>query len=444
MAKMNPVRSLHTEKDKRTNHAGVFSAKASHGVKKVAILGSTGSIGRNTLEIVRRHPDRFQITALAAGRNKNLFKRQVEEFKPRAISLSEKKDRDELRGGLSYTPKSYWGEDGLIEIAAYRDADLVVSALVGACGLAPTLAAIKARKNIALANKEVLVMAGRLVMEEVKKNNVNLLPIDSEHSAIFQSLVGHRREDIKKLILTASGGPFLKTPLKRLSDITPEQALNHPKWKMGKKVTIDSATLMNKGLEVIEAMWLFDMPPEKIAVHIHPQSIVHSMVEYIDGSIVAQLGPTDMKGPISYALSYPDKRVDCGVAPLNLCKMDNLTFTEPDTKRFPALRLAYEAMEAGGFMPAVLNAADEVAVEAFLQGQIKFTDITKVVKATMEKYKNDCRGGAPVPECFYRGCPLPRGDHKGLPYMEEILEADRFARELAKEIVKKVIKKELQ
>lgn len=429
MAKINPVRSLHPEKDKRNKHAGVFSAKASHGVKKVAILGSTGSIGRNTLEIVRRHPDRFQITALAAGRNKNLFKRQVEEFKPRAISLSDKKDIDELKGGLSYTPKSYWGEEGLIEIAAYRDADLVVSALVGACGLAPTLSAIKAGRDIALANKEVLVMAGRLVMEEVKKNNVNLLPIDSEHSAIFQSLVGHRREDIKRLILTASGGPFLKTPLKRLSDIKPEQALNHPKWKMGKKVTIDSATLMNKGLEVIEAMWLFDMPPEKISVHIHPQSIVHSMVEYIDGSIVAQLGPTDMKGPISYALSYPDERLDCGIGSLDLCKMDKLTFLEPDEKRFPALRLAYEAMEAGGFMPAVLNAADEVAVEAFLQGQIKFTDIIKVVKATMEGFEKGQRA---------------RGKGQGCPGMGTILEADRFARELAKEIVKKVIKKGIQ
>src|SRR3989338_2524689 len=310
------------------------------------------------------------------------------------------------------------GEDGLIEIAAYRDADLVVSALVGACGLAPTLAAIKARKNIALANKEVLVMAGRLVMEEVKKNNVNLLPIDSEHSAIFQSLVGHRREDIKKLILTASGGPFLKTPLKRLSDITPEQALNHPKWKMGKKVTIDSATLMNKGLEVIEAMWLFDMPPEKIAVHIHPQSVIHSMVEYVDGSIVAQLGPTDMRGPISYALSYPDKRVNCGLAPLDLCKMEKLTFIEPDTKRFPALRLAYEAIKAGGVMPVVLNAADEIAVDAFLQKEIRFTDITGIVETAM-----DCVGAF-----------KSQSDRD----LNAILEADREARERAREIVKKV------
>ncbi|MBI3756305.1 MAG: 1-deoxy-D-xylulose-5-phosphate reductoisomerase [Deltaproteobacteria bacterium] len=385
-------------------------------MKKLAILGSTGSIGRSALEIIRRHPGRFKITALAAGKNKELFRKQVEEFKPKVISLTDEKDILELKRGASYSPKVCFGNDGLLEVAAYSGADMVVSALVGASGLAPTLAAIRARKDIALANKEVLVMAGQLVMEEVVKNKINLLPIDSEHSAIFQSLVGHKRDDIKRLILTASGGPFLNLPLKKLSGITPKQALNHPKWKMGKKVTIDSATLMNKGLEVIEAMWLFDMPPEKINVHIHPQSIVHSMVEYVDGSIVAQLGPTDMKGPISYALSYPDKRVDCGVAPLNLCKMDNLTFIEPDTKRFPALRLAYEAMEAGGLMPAVLNAADEVAVEAFLERKIKFTNIPKIVEATMVKLNN----------------PKPKTQN---PKLNQILEADRWAREAAKEII---------
>lgn len=394
-------------------------------IKKLSIIGSTGSIGQSALEIVRKHPDRFKIVALAAGKNKELFKRQAEEFKPKVISLADEDDIREVKKELSFSPKICCGDEGLLQVAVCADADMTVSALVGASGLAPTLAAIRARKDIALANKEVLVMAGGLVMDEVRKNKISLLPIDSEHSAIFQSLVGHKKEDIKRLILTASGGPFLSRPLKKLSSITPSEALNHPRWKMGKKVTIDSATLMNKGLEVIEAMWLFDMPPEKIAVHIHPQSIVHSMVEYIDGSIVAQLGPTDMKGPISYALSYPDKRIGCGLAPLNLCKIDKLTFFEPDKKRFPALQLAYQALEAGGVMPAVLNAADEVAVEAFLKRKIEFTDIAKVVRATMENYERL----TPNPE--------PRS-----PRLNKILEADGWAREKAITIVKK--KKELQ
>lgn len=386
--------------------------------KKLAVLGSTGSIGRNVLEIVRRHPGRFKILALAAGRNKELLRRQAEEFKPKIISLADERDVNELKRDLSYKPKVCCGEDGLLEVAVCGGADLTVSALVGASGLAPTLSAIKAGKDIALANKEVLVMAGGLVMEEVRKNNINLLPIDSEHSAIFQSLVGHKKKDIKRLILTASGGPFLNLPIKKLSGITPTEALNHPKWKMGKKVTIDSATLMNKGLEVIEAMWLFDMPPEKISVHIHPQSIVHSMVEYVDGSIMAQLGPTDMRGPISYALSYPEERLDCAVAPLNLCKMDKLTFMEPDEKRFPALGLAYRAIKAGGAMPAVLNAADEVAVDAFLQGEIAFTDITGIVKTVMGKYQNK------------------KSKIKN-PNLNQILDGDRWARETARGIILK-------
>lgn len=404
-------------------------------IKKLAVLGSTGSIGRSTLEIVRRHPNRFKILALAAGKNKRLFKQQVEEFRPKIISLSDEKDIYELKRNLSYAPKVYWGDNGLLETAICDSVDMVVAALVGASGLAPTLAAIKAGKDIALANKEVLVMAGKLVMEEVKKNKINLLPIDSEHSAIFQSLVGHKKRDITRLILTASGGPFLNMPVKKLPGIMPEEALEHPKWKMGKKVTIDSATLMNKGLEVIEAMWLFDMPPEKISVHVHPQSVVHSMVEYIDGSIVAQLGPTDMKGPISYALTYPDERIDCGIAPLNLCKMDKLTFIEPDKNRFPALRLAYEAIETGDTMPAVLNAADEVAVEAFLQREIAFTDITKVVEKTMEVFKSKWHGGK---RARGQGIKNPLTLESLNPSLEEILEADKYARETAKEIVKKV------
>lgn len=391
-------------------------------LKRLAILGSTGSIGRSTLDIIRRYPDRFRVTAIAAGKNRELFVRQAEEFRPEVISLSDEWDINEIKKGLSYTPKACWGDDGLLEVAACDGADMVVSALVGASGLMPTLAAIRAGRDIALANKEVLVMAGGLVMEEARKNRVNILPVDSEHSAIFQSIAGHRKGDIKRLILTASGGPFLNLPMEKLPAITPKEALNHPRWKMGKKVTIDSATLMNKGLEVIEARWLFDMSPEKIFVHIHPESVVHSMVEYVDGSIVAQLGPTDMKGPISYALSYPDERLDCGIESLNLCKMGKLTFMEPDEKRFPALRLAYQAINAGGFMPAVLNAADEIAVEAFLQREIKFTDITKVVRATMEGFEKG---------------QWAMGNGQGHPSLKEILEADRQAREIAKEMVAK-------
>ena len=404
-------------------------------IKKLAVLGSTGSIGQSTLEIVRRHPNRFKILALAAGKNKRLFKQQVEEFRPKIISLSDEKDIYELRRNLSYAPKVYWGDNGLLETAMCDSVDMVVAALVGASGLAPTLAAIKAGKDIALANKEVLVMAGKLVMEEVKKNKINLLPIDSEHSAIFQSLVGHKKGDIARLILTASGGPFLNMPVKKLPGIMPEEALKHPKWKMGKKVTIDSATLMNKGLEVIEAMWLFDMPPEKISIHVHPQSVVHSMVEYIDGSIVAQLGPTDMKGPISYALTYPDERIDCGIAPLNLCKMDKLTFIEPDKNRFPALRLAYEAIEAGDTMPAVLNAADEVAVETFLQGRIKFTDITEIIEATMKCFK---KGEQEIKKSKDKQRKGPRTPGSSNLSLEKILETDRYARELARVLVNKV------
>ena len=367
--------------------------------------------------------------------NKRLFKQQVEEFRPKIISLSDEKNIYELRRNLSYAPNVYWGDNGLLETAMCDSVDMVVAALVGASGLAPTLAAIKAGKDIALANKEVLVMAGKLVMEEVKKNKINLLPIDSEHSAIFQSLVGHKKGDIARLILTASGGPFLNMPVKKLPGIMPEEALKHPKWKMGKKVTIDSATLMNKGLEVIEAMWLFDMPPEKISIHVHPQSVVHSMVEYIDGSIVAQLGPTDMKGPISYALTYPDERIDCGIAPLNLCKMDKLTFIEPDKNRFPALRLAYEAIEAGDTMPAVLNAADEVAVETFLQGRIKFTDITEIIEATMKCFK---KGEQEIKKSKDKQRKGPRTPGSSNLSLEKILETDRYARELARVLVNKV------
>ncbi|MBI5894383.1 MAG: 1-deoxy-D-xylulose-5-phosphate reductoisomerase [Deltaproteobacteria bacterium] len=352
-------------------------------MKTLSILGSTGSIGRSTLDIVRQHPDKFKVAAISAARNVDLLKKQIDEFKPQVVSVIDRTAAEKL--GSSLSCKVMHGKEGLECAATFKDSDLVVSAIVGAAGLLPTLAAINAGKAIALANKETLVMAGSIVMEAVKKNNTALLPIDSEHSAIFQSLAGHQMDDVKRLILTASGGPFLNMPLERLSDVSCDDALKHPNWQMGKKVTIDSATLMNKGLEVIEARWLFNIPPERIAVHIHPESIIHSMVEYNDGCVLAQMGSADMRGPISYALSYPN-RIDAGVAPLDLCRLGRLTFIEPDEKRFPALKLAYDALNTGGTMPAVMNAADEIAADAFLKKEIRFTDIVKVVEKTMDAH----------------------------------------------------------
>jgi 1-deoxy-D-xylulose-5-phosphate reductoisomerase len=361
-------------------------------LKKIAILGSTGFIGRNTLEIVRAFPDRFQVAAISAGSNIDLLEQQILEFKPKVVALAREDSYKILKERLSGNcTKILWGIDGLIEVATHNDVDIVMSAIVGAAGLVPTMAAIKAKKDVALANKESLVMAGSILMEEVKKAGINLIPVDSEHSAIFQSLEGQRKEDVKRLILTASGGPFLNTSKKELEDVTPEKALRHPKWKMGKKITIDSATLMNKGLEVIEARWLFDLPPDRISVHIHPQSIVHSMVEYIDGSILAQLAPTDMKGPISYALAYPE-RLKLNFPALNLCDMEGLTFYEPDVDRFPALKLAYDALKDETAMPIILNGADEIAVQAFLDNKIPFNNIPWVINETMMSYNSsDCR-----------------------------------------------------
>lgn len=361
-------------------------------LKKIAILGSTGFIGRNTLEIVRAFPDRFQVAAISAGSNIDLLEQQILEFKPKVVALAREDSYKILKERLSgNSTKILWGIAGLIEVATHNDVDIVMSAIVGAAGLVPTMAAIKAKKDVALANKESLVMAGSILMEEVKKAGINLIPVDSEHSAIFQSLEGQRKEDVKRLILTASGGPFLNTSKKELEDVTPEKALRHPKWKMGRKITIDSATLMNKGLEVIEARWLFDLPPDKISVHIHPQSIVHSMVEYIDGSILAQMAPTDMKGPISYALAYPE-RLKLNVPALNLCDMEGLTFYEPDVDRFPALKLAYDALKDETTMPIILNGADEIAVQAFLDNKIPFNKIPWVINETMMSCNSsDCR-----------------------------------------------------
>jgi 1-deoxy-D-xylulose-5-phosphate reductoisomerase len=360
--------------------------------KKISILGSTGSIGKNVLKVAASFPEHFTVVGLTAGWNIDLLREQIEAFSPLLVSVAEEKTVEKLRALLPSSTRTeiVWGQEGNEQVASLNDADMVVSAIVGAAGLLPTLAAIRSGKDVALANKETLVMAGRLIMDEVKKQQVRLLPIDSEHSAIAQALEAGRKEDVARIILTASGGPFLNLDKESLWQVSPEQALHHPNWDMGRKISIDSATLMNKGLEVIEAYWLFDVALENIEVLVHPQSIVHSLVEFVDGSVVAQLGIPDMRVPISYALSYPE-RLPTGLSRLNLTECSNLSFLEPDTQRFPALKTAYEACRIGGCMPAVLNAANEVAVAAFLDGKLKFPQISKVVAETMARidYKED-------------------------------------------------------
>ena len=382
-------------------------------MKRLSILGSTGSIGVSTLELVAAHRDKFSVEALTAGSNLDLLKRQIEAFSPRLVAVLNDRLADELKGLLPATnrPKIMAGVEGMIAAATVAEADMVVAAIVGAAGLVPTAAAIKAGKDIALANKETLVTAGHLIMQAVEDAGVKLYPVDSEHSAVFQSIEGHRSEDIEKIILTASGGPFLNSPLAKLSEVTVSDALNHPNWSMGKKITIDSATMMNKGLEVIEARWLFDVLPGKIDVNIHPQSIIHSMVEYIDGCVIAQLGTPDMKGPIAYALSYPE-RVATGVKPLDLTAFSGLTFFKPDLEKFRCLQLAYDAMAAGESMPAVMNAANEIAVEAFLGGRIPFLAIADVIERTMNAHQSHRVGS-----------------------FDEVLAVDRWSREKTREFL---------
>jgi len=381
-------------------------------MKKLTVLGSTGSIGVSTLEVVAAHRDRFEIVALTGGNNLELLKRQIEEFSPRVAAVISEESAQKLRKSLrGVKTEILHGVPGMIAAAAAEDASMVVAAIVGAAGLVPTVAAIRAGKDIALANKETLVTAGRLIMEMAREMGVKLYPVDSEHSAVFQSLQGHCSDDVKRIILTASGGPFYKYPLGKLAEVSIEDALNHPNWSMGKKITIDSATMMNKGLEVIEAKWLFDVPVERISVVIHPQSIIHSMVEYVDGCVMAQLGVPDMKAPIAYALTCPD-RVPTGVRGLNLTELGSLTFFEPDLERFPALKLAYRAVADGESMPAVMNAANEVAVEAFLSGRIKFTDIAAVIEKTMDAHQPHT-----------------------LNSIEEVLSTDRWGRMRAKDSI---------
>ncbi len=353
---------------------------------RVAILGSTGSIGQSALSVVDAHPDRVRVVALAAGGNVERLAAQVARYRPALASVATAEGLDALRAALPAgdRPRDLLaGAEGLIAAATHPDVDLVLCASSGAAGLEAALAAIDHRKTVALANKEVLVMAGALMVEAAARHGVALLPVDSEHNAIHQCLHGRRPEEVRRLVLTASGGPFRTWDASRLSAVTPDDALRHPTWQMGRKITIDSATLMNKGLEVIEARWLFDVPPPRIDVVVHPQSVVHSMVEFLDGSVIAQLGVTDMRLPIQYAFSYPE-RWAAPVPPLDLARMGPLEFAPPDPARFPCLRLAYEALEHGGAWPAVLNAANEVAVEAFLAGGLRFVDIPVVIERALE------------------------------------------------------------
>ncbi|MDD3620271.1 MAG: 1-deoxy-D-xylulose-5-phosphate reductoisomerase [Desulfobulbaceae bacterium] len=358
-------------------------------MKTITLLGSTGSIGRNVLAVIRQFPDRFRVAGLAAGFNVDELRRQVVEFDPRCVAVADEEAAARLADALprEYRGRIHCGPNGLSRVAVCGEADMTVTAVVGAVGLLPTLDAIEAGKDIGLANKETLVMAGSLVMDAVRGSGVRLLPIDSEHSAIFQVLEAGRRQDVSRLILTASGGPFRNKTCGELEAVTPEQALAHPNWAMGRKISIDSATLMNKGLEVIEARWLFDVEPDRISVVIHPQSIVHSLVEFIDGSVVAQLGIPDMRIPIAYALSYPE-RLGLGLSRLSLAQCGQLSFSQPNYDNFPALRIAFDALRQGGTKTAALNAANEMAVEAFLDGRLEFLDIAGIVAATLKQTAN--------------------------------------------------------
>jgi 1-deoxy-D-xylulose-5-phosphate reductoisomerase len=380
-------------------------------MKKIAILGSTGSIGLNALEVIARSPEHYSAIALTAGRNVELLTTQIEKFRPVGVAVLEEDLAEILRARLdkTYPTEVLSGTEGFVHLATLQEVDTVVSAMTGAAGLVPTYAAIEAGKDIALANKETLVMAGPLIMDAAKRQKITILPIDSEHSAILQSLQGHPREDVRRIILTASGGPFRNFPFGDMEKVTPGQALNHPTWNMGKKISIDSATLMNKGLEAIEAKWFFDLRMDQISIVIHPQSIIHSMVEYRDGSIIAQMGIPHMITPISYALSYP-RHIENHLVPLHLDEIGTLTFQKPDLKKFPCLDLALEAGEIGQSMPAVMNGANEIAVDAFLNGKIGFLQIPMLIRRTMEAHRT-----SPIDS------------------IEKVMETDSWARDTARE-----------
>jgi 1-deoxy-D-xylulose-5-phosphate reductoisomerase len=382
-------------------------------MKPIAILGSTGSVGVTTLDVVDRFRDRFRVVAMAAGRNLTLLADQVRRFQPELVAVASPELAKDLAKCIDKrTTVIAHGLEGAIAVATHSKAELVMSALVGALGLRPTLAAIKAGKDIAFANKEVLVIAGDLITRTVRENGVRLLPVDSEHNAVFQCLEGRPRSTLKRIILTASGGPFREWPSARFPSITIKDALNHPTWVMGNKITIDSATLMNKGLEVIEARWLFDLAPEQISVVIHPQSVVHSMAEMVDGSVIAEMAVPDMAIPIAFALAYPDRLPLEHLRPLSLIGCANLSFEEPDLNRFPCLSLAYEALKEGGTMPACLNAANEELVAGFLAGRSRFVDIPRHIAAVMERH-----------------------DNRPAHMLEDLLEVDSWARLTARSLI---------
>ncbi len=375
-------------------------------LKNIAILGSTGSIGCNSLEVIENLPDRFRASYLTTNKNIDLLIQQIRKFKPVAVVVLDRSAGEKLRSMVFDKTEVLVGEEGLIEIVQRDDVDIVINSLVGFAGLRPTIEAIRKRKSIALANKETLVVAGEIITGLVEEFNVSLVPIDSEHSAILQCLRGENAGSVSRLILTASGGPFNTRKKEEFSSFTVAEALNHPNWKMGNKITIDSATLMNKGLEVMEARWLFKLLPEKINVVIHPQSIIHSMVEFVDGSIKAQLGIPDMKIPIQYALTYPE-RMASPWAKLDFTKIPEMTFSAPDFDKFECLGLAFEAMNRGGSAPAVINAANEVAVDMFLKNKVRFSEIPRMIRTALDR--------------------LRIVDHPELPH---IFEADRATREL--------------
>jgi 1-deoxy-D-xylulose-5-phosphate reductoisomerase len=380
-------------------------------MKKISLLGSTGSIGTNVLDVIERNPENFQIIGMSAGSNIDLFAKQIRKFKPRVVALFDTKKiptLKELIADLDIEILS--GEEGTITVATLTEADVVVSGVMGSAGLLPAIHALKSGKNLALANKETLVIAGELVLREAKKTNSQIIPIDSEHSAIFQVLNGEKKKRIKKIILTASGGPFRTFSLDEMETVTVKDALKHPNWEMGAKITIDSSTMMNKGLEYIEAKWLFGLNTP-VEIIVHAQSIIHSMIEFVDTSILAQLGIPDMRVPIAYALTYPD-RFECDLPSLDLTTMGNLTFEAPDFERFPCLGLAIDAMEIGKTMPAVLNAANEIAVQAFLEELISYKDIAELIRMVMQNHN-----------------PSP------LKELEDVLIADRWAREETTKLV---------
>jgi len=384
-------------------------------MKRIAILGSTGSIGCSSLRVIEAHPEAYQVTALAAGKNVDLLAEQIRKFSPLVVAVLGDEEAESLKKRLDggHKTKIVSGRDGFNHLATLEEVDTVISAITGAAGLVPTIAAIQAGKNIALANKETMVMAGPLVIEEVRRRGVTLLPVDSEHSAIFQCLQGHRRDDVRRVILTASGGPFRDFSYEEMGRVSPEQALKHPNWNMGPKITVDSATLMNKGLELIEARWLFGLDIHQIHILIHPQSVIHSMVEYKDGSILAQMGIPDMITPISYALSYP-RHVDTMLPALDLERVGTLRFMKPDTGKFRCLELALQAAGIGESMPAVLNGANEVAVELFLRGRIGFLEIPSLIEKTMKAHTSFV-----------------------IDSIEKVMEADAWARQRAAEFAER-------